>query len=147
MAIAQSNYTLSGYITDAENGESLIGATILDARTGKGTISNAFGFYSLTLPSDSVDLHVSYVGYVSLAYRLNLVVNQSLNFQLQPGSLLQEVIVTADELIEQAPQMSTIDVGIDKIKALPALMGEQDVLGDACSLLLGTHARSHIEIY
>lgn len=125
---AQSSYTLSGYITDVENGESLIGATILDARSGKGTISNAFGFYSLTLPADSLKIRVSYVGYATLSDDILLNQNQSKNFQLQPGDLLQEIVVTADELIEQAPQMSTIDVGIDKIKALPALLGEQDVL-------------------
>ncbi|CAM9917710.1 unnamed protein product [Chrysoparadoxa australica] len=45
-----------------------------------------------------------------------------------PGSILEEVVVTAQEQIQQSPQMSTIDVPIEQIKALPVLMGEADIL-------------------
>jgi outer membrane cobalamin receptor len=121
-------FTISGYISDASNGESLIGATVLDVNSGKGAITNAYGFFSLTLPADYVNLRIQYVGFATVTYEISLQENIKQNFQLNPGDLLDEVVVTADELIEQAPQMSTIDVGVDKIKAIPALMGEQDVL-------------------
>ena len=55
--------TVSGYVTDVQTGERLIGATLIDARSGAGTTTNVNGFYSLTLPTDSVALQVSYVGY------------------------------------------------------------------------------------
>ena len=55
--------TVSGYVTDVQTGERLIGATVLDTRSGVGTVTNVNGFYSLTLPPDSVALQAGYVGY------------------------------------------------------------------------------------
>jgi len=46
------NYTLNGYVKDAESGENLIGATVIDLNTQKGAITNAYGFFSLTLRVD-----------------------------------------------------------------------------------------------
>ncbi|WP_308709888.1 TonB-dependent receptor [Marinoscillum pacificum] len=124
---AQS-YTISGYISDADNGESLIGATILEKGTARGTITNTFGFYSLTLPAGEVTLQVSFVGYQIQTETIQLNKDIKLNFDLPSGETLEEVVITAEEQIEQSPQMSTIDVPIEQIKALPVLMGESDIL-------------------
>ena len=62
--------TVSGTITDARSGETLIGATVVDMRSGKGAVSNMAGHYSLTLPRDSVTLRVSFVGYEPQEVRL-----------------------------------------------------------------------------
>lgn len=126
--VQAQTFTLSGYIRDAETGENLIGATIYDPATLKGTASNAFGFYSLTLPAANVTLKISFVGYQQLETEVDFAKDQRLDFSLNPGSTLDEVIVTAEESIEQSPQMSTMDVPIDQIKAMPVLMGEADVL-------------------
>lgn len=56
-------FTLSGYITDISNGENLIGTTIYSKETTKGAVTNAYGFYSLTLPQGKHSLVISYVGY------------------------------------------------------------------------------------
>lgn len=122
------NYTLSGYIRDSENGENLIGATVLDRTSLKGTVSNTFGFYSLTLPAGDVKLKVSFVGYQPREMDLDLTENLQLNFDLVSGSTLDEVVITAEEDFELSPQMSTIDVPIEQIKSMPVLMGEADVL-------------------
>ena len=44
-----AQHTISGIVTDNATGETLIGATILDTRSGKGTTSNVNGRYTLTL--------------------------------------------------------------------------------------------------
>ena len=49
---AQQKYTISGYITDKNNGESIIGANIYSKLTGKGVTSNTYGFYSLTIEEE-----------------------------------------------------------------------------------------------
>ena len=54
--VLAQNATVSGTVTDARTGETLIGATVLDTRSGKGTVTNVYGHYSLTLKRDSVDL-------------------------------------------------------------------------------------------
>lgn len=121
-------YTISGYIRDAETGENLIGATIQDQVSLKGTITNTFGFYSLTLPKGTLKLRITYVGYEPISTDIDLVENIQLNHLLKLGSTLDEVVITAEENIELQPQMSTIDVPIEQIKALPVLMGESDIL-------------------
>ena len=54
--------TISGFIYDRESHESLISANIIDLVTGQGTVSNSFGFYSISLPPGKISLHPSYVG-------------------------------------------------------------------------------------
>ena len=50
-AAGQSKVTVSGYMTDAASGESLISATLLDRISGQGAVTNNYGFYTLTLPA------------------------------------------------------------------------------------------------
>ena len=49
-------YTLSGYVSDLNNGESLIGVNIVVDSLNVGTTSNSYGFYSLTLPEGKYDI-------------------------------------------------------------------------------------------
>ena len=60
IALAQETYTISGYITDKSNGEALIGATVYDKISQKGTVSNYYGFYSITLPANAVEIRITY---------------------------------------------------------------------------------------
>ena len=60
---AQENYTISGYITDAESGETLIGATALVKEIGNGAVSNEYGFYSISVPKGKYTLEFSYIGF------------------------------------------------------------------------------------
>ncbi|MGB3589923.1 MAG: carboxypeptidase-like regulatory domain-containing protein, partial [Tunicatimonas sp.] len=123
-------YTVSGYIKDATDGEALIGANVFDLKFSSGTSSNTFGFYSLTLPSDSVSLIYSYVGYQPQTVRLLLTQDTLITIELTESSLLDEVVISAAEAekIQEVTQMSTISVPIEQIKNLPALLGEVDVL-------------------
>ena len=65
-AIAQKQYTISGYVQDNESGENLIGVSIYDQRTFKGTASNQYGFYSLTLKEGDYTIIYSFIGYKSI---------------------------------------------------------------------------------
>lgn len=121
-------HTISGFIKDSETGEHLIGATVLDKKTGQGTIANTYGFFSLTLDQDSVHLQISYVGYANMEERLFLGEDLEREIALQSGQFLDEVVVTATENVEVRPQMSTINVPMKQIQTAPMLMGEVDVL-------------------
>jgi outer membrane receptor for ferrienterochelin and colicin len=130
-AWAQAKFTLSGTISDRASGEALIGATVQELTSKKGATTNTFGFYSLTLPAqDSVIISVSYVGYKPLLYKTRLRENTSLNLSLEEASVLGEVEIVAEryERIEERAQMSRIDIPIEQIKNIPALLGEKDVL-------------------
>jgi hypothetical protein len=125
-----SKHTISGYISDAKSGERLIGATVIDKRSGQGAVTNTYGFYSLTLPKDSVTLLVSYIGFQSKGIQAYLNSNLEINIPLESAALLKEVEILAQryERIESRAQMSRIDVPIQQIKNVPALLGETDVL-------------------
>ncbi|HYV90691.1 MAG TPA: TonB-dependent receptor [Chitinophagales bacterium] len=128
---AQSHYTISGYIHDAQTGESLIGASIYDQRTLQGNFTNEYGYYSITLNEGEVWLTASYLGYQTLSDTFILKENTSRNIKLTSGVQLQEVVVTADETnskIEERTQMSAMEIPMEQLKKLPALFGETDVL-------------------
>ena len=77
--------TISGYVSDGKTQEKIIGAIIYDAKTKLGTITNNFGFYSLTLPSDSVNLLISYkilLLYYLLLYHLHFYFHLLINHLL-----------------------------------------------------------------
>ena len=131
-SVCAQKYTISGYIKDADTGESLIGANIFEKSSLSGTSSNTYGFYSLTLPAkaDTLTLIYSYVGYGARVVRLSLSQDTTLNVGLLNNAQLEEVVITAEEAekIQEVTQMSTISVPIEQIKSMPAFLGEVDVL-------------------
>lgn len=140
-AKAQQTHTISGYISDAASGEKLIAANIFAPKTGNGTTSNTYGFYSLTLPEDSVYLAISYIGYQRKYFKLYLKEDITLNFDLSEGETLEtlEVVAEKQQRIEQTTQMGQMSIPIQQIKSLPALLGETDVL-KALQLLPGVQS-------
>lgn len=135
---AQQRYTISGTVTDRASGEYLIGATVRDVKSGKGTVTNTFGFYSLTLPGDTAIITTTYIGYKPEAFHCLLEKNITQNVAMEQSSVLREVEIVADryERIEERAQMSRIDIPIEQIKNVPAFLGEKDVL-KALQLLPG----------
>lgn len=136
-------FTISGYIKDAASGENLIGANIFDTHTKSGTSTNQYGFYSITLPTDSIRLIYSFVGYGAKATSFYLDQDTTINIELVDNALLEEIVISADEVekIQEVTQMSTVSVPIEQIKSLPALLGEVDVL-KALQLLPGVQSGS-----
>ncbi len=141
MSFAQNKYTISGYIQDANSGERLLSANVYDFESGLGSVSNKYGFYSLTLPEGKVSLDYSYVGYEAYTSDFTLVKDTIINVSLQPGNQLEEVILTASRKasIQKKTQMSQIEVQVEDIKKIPSLLGETDVL-KALQLLPGVQS-------
>ena len=65
----QKKVTISGYVSDKDNGEMLAGVTIFENNLKTGTSTNAYGFYSLTIPAGNYDLQYSYIGYQTLSQK------------------------------------------------------------------------------
>jgi CarboxypepD_reg-like domain/TonB-dependent Receptor Plug Domain len=122
--------TISGYVEDASSGEKIIAANVFDLRTLQGAVTNTYGFFSLTLSQDSVQLGVSYIGYQSVETIFLLNKDTTITFRLPPSIELKMVEVVAEKLdrIEENTQMSRMEVPIEQIEKLPALLGEVDVL-------------------
>ena len=132
--------TVSGTVTDISSGETLIGATVLDESSGKGTVTNAQGRYTLTLPGDSARLRISYIGYRTEHRNMSLRGNRQLNIALSPSVELDEVTITAERINSpQVSQMSAIEVPVEQLKMVPVIFGETDVL-KAIQLLPGVQS-------
>jgi hypothetical protein len=141
-ALAQKNVSLSGYVKDALSGETLIGAAIYVNEAKQGGITNAYGFYSLSVPPGSYSVRVSYMGYLTQTQQVNLLENKALDFSMQPqGSAIEEVVITdrrKDENV-QGTQMGTVTLSTETIKKLPVVFGESDIL-KAIQLLPGVQS-------
>jgi TonB-linked SusC/RagA family outer membrane protein len=88
---AWSQRTVTGTITDAENGEPLIGATVLVTGTSVGTVTDFDGNYSVEVPEGSNSLEFSYAGYASQTITLGS--SDVIDVQMAAGALLDEVVV------------------------------------------------------
>lgn len=123
--------TIKGNVTDSDNGEELIGATILVKQKETGVVTNVYGFYSITLPKGKYTLVFSYIGYLSQEIEVSLEENKTLNVQLKEDkNELEEIVVLGEEVNQN---VISLEMGVSKlevgtIKKVPALLGEVDVI-------------------
>lgn len=131
------SYTLSGYLRNEANGEALIGATIVDLASGKGTISNSYGFFSLTLPAGIYSIQISYLGYLTRSMAVTLTSHQSLTIGLaENNTLLEEITISTDtlgKLVHQA-RLGMNQLRPRQVEEMPAFMGEPDIIKSLYSL-------------
>lgn len=132
----KKTYTISGYLTDVDSGERLIYANIF-SNQGTGTSTNEYGFYSLTLPAEDVQMTMSYIGYSERKESLKLTANQKLNFSLQPVLTLSEIVVTPSlsrDLAQPPNGLSSNDFEMKTISSIPDIGGETDIMRIATML-------------
>ncbi|GHT40709.1 TonB-dependent receptor [Bacteroidia bacterium] len=135
------NYTISGSVTDAKTGETLISSSVFEVNTKKGVTGNLYGFYSLTLPKGQVQVQYSYVGYEAYSVSFDLSKDTVIHVRMEENNLLQEVTIVGNrqDVGVQSSQMGAIAVPIAQIKAVPTLFGENDLI-KALQLLPGVQA-------
>ena len=123
-------HTISGYVEDANTGEKLINANVFSSQIYKGTVTNNYGFYSLTLQSKKVRLNFSYIGYQTISKEISLTKDTIINILLEQNTELEEVLVVENrsERMLKSSQMSLVEMPIQTVKQLPSFMGETDVL-------------------
>jgi hypothetical protein len=131
-AFSQNKYTISGYVKDAKTGEELIGAAVfIKELSATGTYTNAYGFYSITIPEGNHTVTAQFIGYVPQTVEIALTQNTKQEFSLNEKiSELGEVVITAEKKDEN---INKVQMGVEKmvmreIKNVPVLMGEKDVL-------------------
>jgi len=123
--------TLSGFVEDAVSGEKLIGVSLLAPQHQAGTSTNNYGFYSITVPGDSIYIQLSYTGYERLDTVVSLSSNTHLNFKLQTASReLEQITISAARTsrLQQSSQMSSINLPVSQVRSMPRLLGEPDLL-------------------
>lgn len=130
LAFAQQK-TISGYIRDAENGEELIGASVLINDLKQGSVTNVYGFYSITIPEGMHELEFSYIGYETKKQNIDLKDNMQINIDLKASAeMIGEVTLTdkkQDQNIRQV-EMSVAKLDAKTVKKVPAVLGEVDII-------------------
>lgn len=124
-------FTVSGYVKSNESGENLIGANVYIKESLKGISTNTYGFYSLTLEKGTYTLVVSYIGYKEFSKSIDLSQDQKLNVSLEPNVITtSEVVITGEKEDKntQSTEVGRFEMPVERIKKLPAFMGEIDVL-------------------
>jgi hypothetical protein len=123
--------TLSGYVEDLASGERLIGVSLAVPEFQAGTTTNNYGFFSITIPADSIRIRLSYIGYERVDTMILLDADTRLNFKLAPDRRLLDVVTvraSREERIQETSQMSMINLPASQIAAMPRFFGEADLL-------------------
>jgi len=131
LASFAQDFTISGYVKDASNGEAMFGATILIKELGTGNITNAYGFYSITIPQGNYTIEYRFTGYETISRAVNLLADERIDVELSEAQTeLEEVVVTGEaenaNVTELAMSVEKLDM--KTMKKMPALLGEVDVI-------------------
>ncbi len=135
---------VSGYVRDAAKGEELIGASVAVQEIGSGTVTNTYGYYSLSLEPGFYTLVYSYIGYVTQTHHLNLNSDTVLHIELSESRQeLEAATVVAEAGNANITRIETgsTQLSIQTIRKIPALLGEIDVI-KAIQLLPGVQVTS-----
>lgn len=130
-AFAQQKFTLSGTIIEEDSGETLFGVNVLVPQLQTGTVTNQYGFYSLTLPEGEYEITYSSIGYATKRITVSLSKNQREDLELSTDTeSLDEVVIQADgeKLNIRSTQMSANKLSASTIKKIPVVLGEVDVI-------------------
>ncbi len=126
------NYTISGTLKDAENGEDLIGATVaVKELPSVGTTANTYGFYSLTLPKGEYTILYQYIGYETVAEKVVLDGNKKIDKKIGTNAeKIAEVVIKAEAADRN---VSKTEIGVTQlspkdIETIPVIFGEKDIL-------------------
>jgi hypothetical protein len=124
-------YTISGTIRDKSTGEVIIGANVYDIASMQGTTSNAYGFYSLSLPGGEYRITNSYIGYSPVSQVINLNKNINATIDLELAAIeMNAVVITSDPDAEAKHLNQTGDIRFSPsvLKQIPGFAGNVDVL-------------------
>lgn len=130
LGFSQEKFTLSGTISDSKNNETLIGVNVVVKGTKIFTMTNEYGFYSLTLPKGTYEINISYVSYDTFEEKITLTQNIKKNYNLiESRQTLDEVVITEKTKTNtRKPEMSVNKMSIATIKQMPVVLGEVDVI-------------------
>lgn len=119
-------YTINGYVKDSETGEALIGASVYNPLTNRGTVTNEFGYYSFTMPEGKQTVNYSFVGFkaVSRTYKLSKRIRSDI--YLNSNIEIEEIIVIDQDSSQIWRGREKIN--IEEIRNLPAVFGEVDII-------------------
>lgn len=123
---------ISGFVREATSSEPLIGASVYQTTHRKGTATNSYGFFSLSLDPGDINLQISYIGYQSQLLSFPFMERDTLiTIELVNNTSLKEVLVLADDREHQllhTTRMGSLEFDQQTIRNTPVMFGEADIV-------------------
>lgn len=137
--------TITGVVSDASNGETLIGANVLITGTGTGTTTDVDGSFSLSVPDDATSLTISYTGFASQDVSIAGISNVTV--ALASGTILDEVVVTALGVVEKKSKLTYATQKLDARDLNVSRVGDvgQQLSGQVAGLAITTNNGSAVQ--
>jgi hypothetical protein len=122
--------TITGYITNKDTKEPVSGVTVFIQKLLAGTISNEYGFYTLTIPRGTHLVKFSFIGMREKLVNLDLYGAGELNVDMNSVLIpLKETVVSAQKSVTlQRFEVGAEKININSFKLLPTSMGESDII-------------------
>ncbi len=128
IALFSQENVITGYVYDKNSKESIIGANIYEIHSGKGTVTNKFGYFSLNPgKADSISLAVSFIGYKTQIKDIKPKEDYNVIINLQEGYDLSEVKISASEQVQKR-NSGLATISVKDIQEIPNITGEPDIL-------------------
>lgn len=125
------HFTLSGYLKDRSSGEVLIGAHVYEKAGFTGTATNAYGFYSLSLPEGVHEIVFSFIGYDPVEMTVLLDRDKKIDQEMKEGALTikeVEIVGRTDQAVFLHDQISEFRFSRKTLSNLPGITGERDII-------------------
>lgn len=126
----EQKFTISGYVKEKSSGELLVGVNVYVPGTTRGTTTNKYGFYSITLPAGPTKVAYSFVGYKAVVKGFILNSDKEIDVEISSMRELETVEITGEkyEKASRQVQMSVMELPVQQVEKIPALLGEKDVM-------------------
>ncbi len=126
--------TLSGHVVDAANGETMMGVYVIltelaNPQNVQGCVTNQAGYYSISTVPGQYTLMVNHLGYKTITDTISLDKSISRLFEMETVAISgEEVVIQGERSNVTSGDVGRMELSIQTIKTLPALMGEADVI-------------------
>ncbi|MEZ4771603.1 MAG: TonB-dependent receptor [Bacteroidia bacterium] len=124
-----SSATIAGYVRDIKTGEPLEGVTIFKQNPVQGTITDAYGYFVLTLPKGQYDLLFRYVGRKNTQRKIDLLGDGKLDVEMEEEIIaLKEVLIVNERSSVEQVSTGVAKISLQEIRTIPTVLGEADVM-------------------
>ncbi len=132
---AMAQRTVKGKVTDAENGDALIGASVSVVGTTRGAATNTDGDYSIEVPEGSTQIRFAYTGYSEQV--ITLSASNTVDVSMKAGSVLDEVVVIGYGSVKKSDATGAVSSVTDKnFNKTNSISAEQLIQGRAAGVVV-----------
>lgn len=134
--LAQDGYRVTGHIVSAEDGQPMIGVSVLEKETTNGVITDVDGNYSIVVTKSPATLQFTYVGMITVERKVTAAARMDLTMQTD-AQQVDEVVVVAYGVRKKGTIAGSVStVKSEKVENIPAPSFDQALQGQTPGLMV-----------